>query len=217
MIKVTVNINGMNYNLKGEKDEKYLLGVANYVDGRIKEIISKKENLSTTAATVLAAVNIADEFYECDLELDEANKLRETVNDENILLKQKLEKINLELENVLKEKLNAQNNFGKKETELHEKHKDVEVTFNSLNDAINNLKAENEKLKKENRLISDEAKKNKKLNEGLNKEIIEIKDKNKLVYKKIDEAKNKEYRLNKQLQQASDQIITLTNEISNIN
>ena len=41
MIKVTININGMNYNLTGEKDEKYLLGVANYVDARIKEILSK--------------------------------------------------------------------------------------------------------------------------------------------------------------------------------
>ena len=66
MIKVTVNINGMSYNLKGEKDEKYLLAVAKYVDGRIKEITSKKSGLSLNDATVLAAVNIADELYETD-------------------------------------------------------------------------------------------------------------------------------------------------------
>lgn len=76
MIRVTVNINGMNYNLKGEKDEKYLLGVANFVDTRIKEILSKKASFSTTDASVLAAVNIADELYECDLELDKAIKIK---------------------------------------------------------------------------------------------------------------------------------------------
>ena len=96
MIKVTVNINGMTYNLKGEKDEKYLLGVANYVDGRIKEIQSKKANLSTTAATVLAAVNIADELYECDLELDKNLKAKQTAEAENVSLKQELDKVKLE-------------------------------------------------------------------------------------------------------------------------
>ena len=83
MIRVTVNINGMHYNLTGEKDEKYLQGVANFVDGRIKEIMSKKAGLSTTAATVLAAVNIADELYECDLELDKSVEAKNGIIDEN--------------------------------------------------------------------------------------------------------------------------------------
>ena len=105
MIRVTVNINGMNYNLTGEKDEKYLQGVANYVDGRIKEIISKKAGFSTTAATVLAAVNIADELYECDLELDKAIKTKSDIVDENALLKQKLDEMHIEIENIHNEKL----------------------------------------------------------------------------------------------------------------
>ena len=81
MIKVTVNINGMSYNLKGEKDEKYLLGVASYVDSRIKEIMSKKSGLSTNAATVLAAVNIADELYESDEQLDKTIREKEHIED----------------------------------------------------------------------------------------------------------------------------------------
>ena len=200
MIKVTININGMNYNLTGEKDEKYLLGVANYVDARIKEILSKKENLSTTAATVLAAVNIADELYECDLELDKAIKEKNNIDNENTLLKQKLDEINIQLENAQKEKLNVKDTFGKREGELNKRYENVEVTFNSLNNQIKELKTENDKLKNEKRLITDEAKKNKNSNETLNKEIIELKDKNKILYKKIDEAKNKEHRLNKNIQ-----------------
>lgn len=42
MIRVTVNINGMNYNLKGEKDEKYLLGVANFVIQELKKFCLRK-------------------------------------------------------------------------------------------------------------------------------------------------------------------------------
>jgi len=121
MFKVTVNINGMSYNLKGDKDEKYLQGVANFVDGRIKEIISKKSGLSTTAATVLAAVNIADELYECDLELDKTIKDKAEIAKENAALKKKLEEINKELENVNKEKSNVKDDFGKKEIELKKK------------------------------------------------------------------------------------------------
>ena len=155
MIKVTVNINGMNYNLKGEKDEKYLQGVANFVDVRIKEIISKKAGFSTTAATVLAAVNIADELYECDLELDKTIKDKNDIIQENALLKQRLEEINLEIENVHNEKVNVKDKFEKRETELNKRYENVEITYNELNDKINNLNAENEKLNKENKLIAD--------------------------------------------------------------
>ena len=133
MIKVTININGMNYNLTGEKDEKYLLGVANYVDARIKEIISKKENLSSMAATVLAAVNIADELYECDLELDNAIKDKNNVDNENALLKQKLNEITLQLQNTLNEKISVKDNFGKKEKNISPHcfqvcHKDLKIS-----------------------------------------------------------------------------------------
>ena len=82
MIRVTVNINGMSYNLKGDKDEKYLLGVANFVDGKIKELMSKNATLSANAATVLAAVNIADELYECDVELDECIKAKDALGED---------------------------------------------------------------------------------------------------------------------------------------
>ncbi|MCI1586255.1 MAG: cell division protein ZapA, partial [Clostridium beijerinckii] len=131
MIRVTVNINGMNYNLKGEKDEKYLLGVANFVDTRIKEILSKKASFSTTDASVLAAVNIADELYECDLELDKAIKIKEAISGENSSLKKKVDELSLQLENINREKSELQNNFQKKEEELHGKYNNVEVKFSS--------------------------------------------------------------------------------------
>ena len=161
MIKVTVNINGMSYNLKGEKDEKYLLGVASYVDSRIKEIMSKKSGLSTNAATVLAAVNIADELYESDDQLDRIIKEKEEIEKERNLLKNNIEKYNEKLETVIKEKTSIEAQFGKKESELHERYKNQEVTYNELKEEINKLKLENEKLLKGNKEINEEFKKKK--------------------------------------------------------
>ena len=43
MIKVTVNINGKDYNLKGRDNEEYLRQVAEYVDGKMElEEVQKK-------------------------------------------------------------------------------------------------------------------------------------------------------------------------------
>ena len=153
MIKVTVNINGMSYNLKGEKDEKYLLGVASYVDSRIKEIMSKKSGLSTNAATVLAAVNIADELYESDEHLDRVIKEKEKMEKEISLLKGSIESSNIKLEESLKEKTRVEQEFSAKEAELHERYKNQEVTYNKLSEEIDKLKIENEKLLKNNKEI----------------------------------------------------------------
>ncbi|WP_431021618.1 cell division protein ZapA, partial [Clostridium saudiense] len=47
MNTVTVIINGVEYNLRGKEDEKYLLDVAAYVDTKIREISGSNKKLST--------------------------------------------------------------------------------------------------------------------------------------------------------------------------
>lgn len=212
MIKVTVNINGMSYNLKGEKDEKYLLAVANYVDGRIKEITSKKSGLSLNDATVLAAVNIADELYETDEELDIAKKENDSIKVENEELKKKIDEYLKKVEQYEKQNNDIKEDFSLKEAELHEKYKNQEVNYKKLCEEINKLKEDNEALIKKNKEITDDAKKNKNANDSLNKELSEIREKTKIIYKKVDDAKNKEHRLNRELQQANDRVKTLNNK-----
>ena len=46
MIKVTVKINGKDYNLVGREDEKYLKDLAEYVNSRISEVKGKNPLLS---------------------------------------------------------------------------------------------------------------------------------------------------------------------------
>ncbi|MGL5085830.1 MAG: cell division protein ZapA, partial [Clostridium sp.] len=54
MNTVTVKINGMEYNLKGKENQEYLLDLAGYVDGKVREIMNKNSKLSSTAVAVLA-------------------------------------------------------------------------------------------------------------------------------------------------------------------
>jgi cell division protein ZapA len=60
---VTIKINGIEYNLKGEEREEYLHMVASYVDKKIKSIIGNNEKLSTSSAAILTALNLGDDMF----------------------------------------------------------------------------------------------------------------------------------------------------------
>lgn len=63
---VTVKINGVEYNLKGDEREEYLHKVAGYVDKKLKNIMSNNNKLSTSSAAVLTAVNAVDDLFKSD-------------------------------------------------------------------------------------------------------------------------------------------------------
>jgi cell division protein ZapA len=60
---VTIKINGIEYNLKGEEREEYLHMVASHVDKKIKNIMGNNEKLSTSSAAILTALNLGDEMF----------------------------------------------------------------------------------------------------------------------------------------------------------
>jgi len=59
--KVTVTIAGVSYNLVSEEYTDYMEKVAAHVDEKVRELDGS--GISTTEAGVLAALNIADEYY----------------------------------------------------------------------------------------------------------------------------------------------------------
>ena len=65
MNKVIVKINGSEYPMVGEKSEEHMLRVARYVDQEIRKITTANPKLSTSSASILSAINIADVFFEC--------------------------------------------------------------------------------------------------------------------------------------------------------
>jgi len=74
--KVVVKINGQDFTVVGSETEEYIKSIADYVDDNIKDITKKNSKLSQSMAAVLAAFNIADQFYKNHMEL---NDLRENV------------------------------------------------------------------------------------------------------------------------------------------
>lgn len=153
---VTVNINGMDYNLKGVEDEEYLHRVARYVDKKLKTIIESNPKLSLASASVLTALNAADDMFKCDeayekLEgkIDKLLSNEEKYKSEAESLRKQLmflEDYNKELQQKLK---NVQSSKGaeKKNNDLVKLNEEFEV----LADSAKKYKNENGKLKEENK------------------------------------------------------------------
>lgn len=98
--KVTVSIGGHDYTLVAVEDEQYVRRCAGLVDGQLRELESAR--LSQVDAAVLAAMNIADQFYR---EQDSGENLRRQ-------LKEALEeaaRIKLELSEAKREIFKLQN------------------------------------------------------------------------------------------------------------
>ena len=60
---VQVQIFGHNYTIRGEADQEYILGVAAYVDRKMREITEKLPVASLSKVAILASLNIADELF----------------------------------------------------------------------------------------------------------------------------------------------------------
>ena len=60
---VQVQICGHSYTIKGEADQAYILGVAAYVDRKMREVMDKLPVASPSKVAILASLNIADELF----------------------------------------------------------------------------------------------------------------------------------------------------------
>lgn len=73
---IDVEIYGQKYRIrvKGEEDEKYISHLTSYVDQKMHEIAVKSKSADTLKIAVLAALNIADEFFLSQKKLDQLNE-----------------------------------------------------------------------------------------------------------------------------------------------
>jgi cell division protein ZapA len=67
-----VNIYGTEYPIKGEVDVDYIRQIAEYVDGKMREVDQTTAAKSSLKVAILAALNIADELFR---EREEKNSL----------------------------------------------------------------------------------------------------------------------------------------------
>jgi cell division protein ZapA len=58
-----VEIFGQTYNVRGEGDPNYLTELARFVDDRMREVAAEVATVDPMKIAILAALNIADEFF----------------------------------------------------------------------------------------------------------------------------------------------------------
>ena len=61
---IRVEIYNQTYSIRSDGDNEYILRLAEYVDGKMREISSGTLTVDSLKVAILAALHIADEFYQ---------------------------------------------------------------------------------------------------------------------------------------------------------
>jgi cell division protein ZapA len=74
---IEIEIYGQKYRIrvKGEQDEKYIGRLTSYVDQKMREVALKSKSVDFLKISVLAALNIADEYFLSRKKLDQLNEV----------------------------------------------------------------------------------------------------------------------------------------------
>lgn len=210
MNTVTVLINGIEYNLRGKEDEKYLSEVAAYVDNKIREISSSNKKLSTSSAAVLTAVNIADELFKCDLEIGNITKKKNSLEERHLTLKERLREIKTEIDEASKARANEVESLKSIIFNMESKLKELEE-----------FKALSEELTEKVNTLTETNKNNEELISKLTSELSEMKDLNEDLKSNISQYETEINnrvpvsdfeKVNMELQNTQDTNIILSNE-----
>lgn len=88
--KITVVINGKDYFVNHTESDEYVLKIGQYVSKKIQETSVGGMKLVEEKATVMACINIADDYFKTWRQLQDANKELETLRKEKRELELKL-------------------------------------------------------------------------------------------------------------------------------
>jgi cell division protein ZapA len=74
MESVEVVILGMRYRITGDEPPEYIQELAEFVDGKLREVREKSPQITPLKAAVLTALNIADELKKTRKEFESVSK-----------------------------------------------------------------------------------------------------------------------------------------------
>ena len=86
----TVEIYGQEYKIRGDTDPEHMAEIAQYVDGKMKDVAKGAPVGSLAKIGILAALNIADELFK---ERSEKLKMQERIESATDKMRRKLEEI----------------------------------------------------------------------------------------------------------------------------
>lgn len=174
--KVVVKINGVEYTLMGEDTEDYLFSIANYVDKKVKEILTSNPKHNTTSSAVLTALTVTDEMFKLKREIEQikktttipSEKLKELEGKYNELYKQYVNVVeeNDKIKDGIDEMMNREQQYIERinlfQAELEKNSKEYEA-----------LLKENAYLRERNNEVEQELKETKEMLNSLKEELLE--------------------------------------------
>ena len=156
--RVTVKINDQEYTISGDKPRDYIMKVADHVDAIMKEIAEVTGGGTNSSMAILAAINIADEYFTLQNDQNELDQEKEQLKKDiahytqlweeakkNFLQYKEDSQGSLEQRDKLQEKLNdkAIENDSLLRS-LDEKDKRIEELEGKINTLATRLKAREE-------------------------------------------------------------------------
>ena len=118
--KVTLKIAGKEYKIMGSESDEYMQRVGLYIDRKMNEITKSSVKLNTAMASVLTAINVADDYFK-------SREAETYYKDELIKIKRQMENVRkseeqmkIELEKVKRQNTELQLSLAKREAELAE-------------------------------------------------------------------------------------------------
>jgi cell division protein ZapA len=147
MNTVTVRINGVEYNLKGEEPKEYLQKVVGYVDKKMQEISVNNTMLSSSSACVLVAINAADEMFKA-ISLNEEFKTKiKALEEKNNNLDKLNQMLKKEIEDVKKSNVEHEKSEQEDSLKLQKEMEILQETAGKYIAECTKLKAENKEMK----------------------------------------------------------------------
>lgn len=133
--KIEVFIGGKVYKIAGKESEEYIQKVARHIDKKMMEISAAQRStvLSSSMLAILTAINVGDDYFKIKQQneqllqrlaemssesvgnekIEQYEQIIGQLQDENIALKEKLDKVLIELKNIREEFDEYLNEFGK--------------------------------------------------------------------------------------------------------
>jgi cell division protein ZapA (FtsZ GTPase activity inhibitor) len=143
--RVKVRIYGQDYTIAGDCDEETIKEIAAYVDGKMKEVGRAFSTNTQGSLGVLAAINVADEYFATKKQLQEMTSTKE-----------QLEK---DVEHYMKMWDEAKKSFlqykesaaksGEEKKEAEERYRQLQDKCSEFENSFFDLQMENIKLKNE--------------------------------------------------------------------
>ncbi|MEF9952770.1 MAG: cell division protein ZapA, partial [Clostridium sp.] len=169
--KVVVKINGAEYTLKGDGSEPYLYSIASYVDKMIKDVLASNPMHSSSSASVLTALTIADDLFRANEKLQQIEKEVNIPRDREEKLRSQYDKLKEAYVSV-----KSENDL------LEENNLKISTSMETLEKSISIKDKEVQRLKEANLSIEEEVK-------LLRAKLKESEEVNKILIKKNDSIK----------------------------